>query len=204
MALFKNPFKKHRHSNPAIADLYRITEHIDGDLETAISALPNLAEAVRQGARTLLQRSLLDQIKEYDLRTGRHILENIDATMEEAMLKKLTGMMLLFCHEELSKLFRRETVPSILTTALHYEIYKALPKEEGFVAYLQYQNPHFEDPKMAPAHKFGNDIAKIVSVSDQLFYLIIAQQTSVISEVSVRLIRWVLLGEAIDPPAESR
>ncbi|MBN4053160.1 hypothetical protein JYT92_00245 [bacterium AH-315-L15] len=198
---FNNLFKKRRHPNPAINDLYRHSGSIDKKIEKIVSDLPYLAEAVRQGGTSLLQKTLIDQIKEYDSRTGREISKNINEAKSEAMLEKLTGMMLLAFYEECATMFQDETMPSYLTTALHYELYQSLPSDQGFVAYLTYQNPHFENPNMAPAHKFGNDIAEIVSVSDQLFYFIIAQQAAVISDVTKKLIRWVLFDEPMEAPS---
>lgn len=195
---FKNLFKKKRHPNPVINDLYKKGAVINKEVEKIVLELPNLAEAIRQGRQSLLQKSLLDQISEYDHQTGRQILKEIDEDKKEAMIGKLTAMMLLSLYDELSSVFKDTALPSSLTLALHYEIYRALPSNDGFVEYLDYQNPHFEDPKMAPAHKFANDIAEILSISDQLFYFVIAQQVAVISEVSRKLIRWVLFDEAIE------
>jgi len=200
---FRNPFKKQRHPNPAIHDLYVKKDTVDPALEKLVADLPNMAEAIRQGTASLLQKTLIDQIAEYDKRTGRELSKRIDKDKSEAMRQKLTGMMLLAFYEEIAGAFKDPELPSYLTSALHYELYRVIPKDEGFVEYLHYQNPHFEDPAMAPAHKFGNDIAAILSISDQLFYLIIAQQAVVISDVSKQLIRWVLFDEAITPPSSA-
>ncbi len=201
---FRNPFKKSRYPNPAIDDLFRKQGEFDPALEKIVSSLPDLADAIRQGASALLQKTLIEQIAEYDKRTGRELVKRIDEDKSEAMLQKLTSMMLLTVYEELAAQFQDPAVPSYLTSALHYDLYKVIPGEEGFVEYLHYQNPHFDDPAMAPAHKFGNDIAAILSISDQLFYLIIAQQAVVISDVSKQLIRWVLFDEEIVPPASTQ
>ena len=88
--------------------------------------------------------------------------------------------------------------PSGLTDALHYEIYGVLPSDDSFVTYLTYENPNVEDSNMAPAFKFGEDIAQIVAMPDLSFSFLAAQQVAVISDISGRLTRWVLFDEPIE------
>ncbi|MFQ5781267.1 MAG: hypothetical protein ACE5HN_10860, partial [Nitrospiria bacterium] len=91
-----------------------------------------------------------------------------------------------------------------LTDALHFEIYRMLPSKNSFIEYLTYENPNFEDPDMAPAFKFGNDIADIFEIQDFSFSLMISQQSPLITEIFKKIIRLILFNEPIEAVPQSQ
>ncbi|MBI3802720.1 MAG: hypothetical protein HY282_03045 [Nitrospirae bacterium] len=184
--------------NPAVKTLYRTDKKLDSKTEEIINRLPQLGDTIRQGAEYLYHKVLQEQIGHYDTRFGSNISKQIDDTKQSAILKKLTGFMLVAFFNQLSELYPDSPVPSGLTDALHYEIYQALPAKGSFVDYLTYRNPNFEDPRLAPAFKFGNDIAEIMQTLDLSFSFMISQQSPVIMEISQKLIRLVLFDEPIE------
>ncbi len=198
MNFIKQFFGK-KHANPAIHALYRKQEVLDAKSEEIIPLLPKLAETYKEGGEYLLHKTLLSQFEEYDLQYGVTLSKEMTEEKSVLMLDKITSLMLMACFKELSNILPDGPVPSALTDALHYEIYGVLPGKESFVSYLTYQNPQFEDHKMAPAFKFGEDISKIVAMPDLAFSFLVAQQFAVISDVTGRLTRWVLFDEPMEP-----
>lgn len=168
-----------------------------------MTLLPKMGETIRQGADYLYLKVLQEQIRDYDVRFGSKVVDQIDEPKKSAILRKLTGLMLVTFFNELSEQYPDSTLPSALTDALHYEIYRALPAKDSFIDYLTYRNPNFEDPRLAPAFKFGNDIAEIVQTLDLSFSFMISQQSTIISEISRKLIRLVLFDEPIEAAPRS-
>lgn len=202
LSLFRSLFSK-KHKNPAIQALYRTPAKLDPKLEEIISSLPKVAEAIRQGGDYLYEKTLKDQIEDYDRRFGSNVSAQIDDEKKGALTRKLVSLMLVSFFNELSELYPESPVPSSLTDALHFEIYRALPSQNSFIDYLTYQNPNFEDPRMAPAFKFGNDVAEILKTLDLSFCFMASQQSTVILDISRRLTRLVLFDEPIEaaPPS---
>jgi len=197
MNLIQKFFRK-KHPNPAIHALYRKHETLHEKVEVIIPLLSKLAETYVEGGEYLLHKTLLEQFKEYDAQYGSSLSKEITEEKSALMLRKITSLMLMTCFKELSRVLPDGPYPSALTDALHYEIYTALPSNDSFVAYLTYENPNIEDRKMAPAFKFGDDIAQIVAMPDLSFSFLVAQQVAVISDISGRLTRWVLFDEPIE------
>jgi hypothetical protein len=168
-----------------------------------ILLLPKMGETIRQGADYLFIKVLQEQIRNYDIRFGSRVADQIDDPKRSAISRKLTGLMLVTFFNELSEQYPDSPIPSALTDAVHYEIYQALPSKDSFIDYLTYRNPNFEDPRLAPAFKFGNDIAEIMRTLDLSFSFMISQQTTIISEISRKLTRLVLFDEPIEaaPPS---
>jgi len=197
---FFGRFKKKLHENPAIDALYRNMSPIGADVEKIVSALSDMAMVFGRAEDSLYKQALLDQIKEYDLRMGSKLAKKIDETKATAMRKNISSLTLLSFYNELSGRFPGTSIAYALTDALHYECYQSLASGEGFADYLDYLNKRSgqgDDQLMTPAHKFGNDIAQILEISDPTFYFIIAQQTAVICESAGKLVRWVLFDEEI-------
>lgn len=196
-------FQRKPTSNPAVKSLRRSRGELDPKLEEMITLLPKMGETIRQGADYLFIKVLQEQIRNYDTRFGSRVADQIDAPKKSAILRKLTGLMLVTFFNELSERYADSSVPSALTDAVHYEIYQALPSKDSFIDYLTYRNPNFEDPRLAPAFKFGNDIAEIMQTLDLSFSFMVSQQTTIISEISRKLIRLVLFDEPIEaaPPS---
>lgn len=199
MSLLKNLFNRKKHANPAIHALYKKQKLPDPKVEEIIPLLPKLAETYKEGGVYLLHKTLLDQFEEYDAQYGVTLSKEITEEKSAQMLDKITSLMLMTCFKELSRVLPEGPSPSALTDALHYEIYGALPNKDSFVAYLTYENPNFEDHKMAPAFKFGKDISEIVAMPDLAFSFLVSQQFAVISDVSGRLTRWILFDEPMEP-----
>ncbi len=198
MNLFKQFFGK-KHTNPAIHALYRKQGALDAQSEKIILLLPKLAETYKEGGEYLLHKTLLSQFEEYDLQYGVTLSKEMTEEKSMQMLDKVTSLMLMTCFKVLSDVLPDGPEPSALTDGLHYEIYEVLPGKDSFVSYLTYQNPNFEDHKMAPAFKFGKDISEIVAMPDLAFSFLVSQQFAVISDVSGRLTRWVLFDEPMEP-----
>jgi hypothetical protein len=194
-ALFQ---RKPTFQNPAIKSLQRSHGKLDQKAEEMITLLPKMGETIRQGADYLFLKVIQEQIRDYDTRFGSNVVEQIDDLKKSAILRKLTSLMLVTFFNEISERYPDSPIPSALTDALHYEIYQALPSQESFIDYLTYRNPNFEDPRLAPAFKFGNDIAEIMQTLDLSFSFMISQQSTIISEISRKLIRLVLSNEPIE------
>ncbi len=198
MGRFKNFFKKRKYPNPAINTLHHSVGELNPKAEAMIPLLPKLAETYREGGAYLLHKTLLSQFEEYDAQYGRSLSEEINEEKSELMLSKVMSLMLVSFFRELTTIFPDGPYPSAITDALHFELYQSLPSEDGFVSYLLYENPNFEDSRMAPAYKFGNDIAEILAIPDLSFSFMVAQQVAVISDISKRLMRWVFFEEPIE------
>jgi hypothetical protein len=199
----ENLFPK-KHQNPAVHTLYRAERNLDPKIEEIISLLPKMAEAIDQGGKYLYEKVLEDQIRDYDRRFGSSVSAQIDDSKKAALTRKLTSLMLVSFFNELSELYPDSSSPSSLTDALHFEIYQALPSKESFIDYLTYQNPNFEDPRMAPAFKFGNDVAEILETLDFSFSMMVSQQSPLISDISRKLVRLVLFNEPIEAAPQSQ
>ncbi len=197
MNLIKKLFGK-KHPNPAIYALYRKQDPLDPKVETIIPLLPKLAEIYHEGGIYLLHKTLLEQFKEYDDQYDSNLSKEMTEEKSAQMLRKITSLMLMTFFKELSRILPDGPYPSGLTDALHYEIYGVLPSDDSFVTYLTYENPNVEDSNLAPAFKFGEDIAQIVAMPDLSFSFLAAQQVAVISDISGRLTRWVLFDEPIE------
>ncbi|MFQ5949838.1 MAG: hypothetical protein ACE5J1_04040 [Nitrospiria bacterium] len=197
-------FQRQRHENPAIEPLYRKGRSIDLKTEEIISLLPKLAGAVEEGTAYLYKKVLQEQIQEYDARFGCNVSTLMNDTRKSAILRKLTSLMLVSFFNELSALYPDASLPSSLTDALHFEIYRMLPSKNSFIEYLTYENPNFEDPDMAPAFKFGNDIADIFEIQDFSFSLMISQQSPLITEIFKKIIRLILFNEPIEAVPQSQ
>ncbi len=191
-------FQRKTTSNPAVKSLRRNQVKLDSRIEKIITLLPKMGETIRQGADYLYAKVLQEQIRNYDTRFGSKVVDQIDDPKRSAILRKLTGLMLVTFFNELSERYPDSAIPSALSDGLHYEIYRTLPSKDSFIDYLTYRNPNFEDPRLAPAFKFGNDIAEIMQTLDLSFSFMISQQSTIISEISRKLIRLVLFDEPIE------
>lgn len=189
--------------NPAIKSLHRSQGKLDPKAEEIITRLPQMGGTIQQGAEYLYVKVLQEQIRNYDARFGSKVLDQIDDPKKSAILRKLTGLMLVTFFNELSEHYPDSPIPSALTDALHYEIYQVLPSKDSFIDYLTYRNPNFEDPRLAPAFKFGNDIAEIMQTLDLSFSFMVSQQSTIIAEISRKLIRLVLFNEPIEAAPQS-
>ncbi|MFQ5588029.1 MAG: hypothetical protein ACE5F7_04245 [Nitrospiria bacterium] len=203
MNFFKNIFQKPKYANPALNTLYRSEGAFDADVGKMADLLPKLSETYEEGGAYLLHKTLLSQFEEYDAQYGRSLSEEMNEEKSARMLRKVTSLMLVSFFRELSSIYPEGPYPGALTDALHYEMYGVLPAEDSFVDYLRYQNPNFEDARMAPAYKFGNDIAEILAIPDLSFSFMAAQQAAVISDISKRLMRWVFFDEPIESPPQT-
>lgn len=204
MKWLENLFQKKYHQNPAVDTLYRAERKLDPKIEEIISLLPQTADAIRQGGDYLYEKVLRDQILVYDTRFGSSVSAQIDDSKKNALTRKVVSLMLVSFFNELSGLYPDSPIPSSLTDALHFELYQALPAKESFVDYLTYRNPNFEDPRMAPAFKFGNDVAEILETLDLSFSIMVSQQSPLIADISRKLVRLVLFNEPIEaaPPSQ--
>lgn len=197
---FKQFTKKH-HKNPAIDALYQASFPLDETVEKLISDLSDIAMVFHKVEHSLLQKTLLDQIEEYDARMGSQVSQKIDEKAQERMRQEITSLTLLSFYKAMCEYLKETHTAYALTDALYYEMYQSLSSGKGFAEYLDYlkiRNTHFDDQNMTPAHKFGNDISQIVSTTDPTFYFIIAQQAAVISASAEKLVRWVLFDEEIE------
>lgn len=198
MKWFENLFQKKYHQNPAVQSLYRAERNLDPKIEEILSLLPKMGEAIRQGGDYLYVKVLKDQIEVYDTRFGSNVSAQIDESKKSALTRKVISLMLVSFFNELSDLYPDSPFPSSLTDALHFEIYQTLPAKESFIDFLTYRNPNFEDPRMAPAFKFGNDVAEILETLDLSFSIMVSQQSPLISDISRKLVRLVLFDEPIE------
>jgi len=190
-----------RHKNPAIEALHRSSFPVNEQINKIITDLPDMAMVFQKVEDSLLKKTLLDQIDEYDSRMGSQVSKKMNEIRQDAMRRKISSLTLLSFYNELFGYLKEPFVSFALTDALYYEMYQSLSSGQGFSEYLDYlkiRNPQFDDQNMTPAHKFGNDISQIVSITDPTFYFIIAQQAAVICASAGKLVRWVLFDEEIE------
>ena len=204
MKWLENLFQKKYHQNPAVDTLYRAERKLDPKIEEIVSLLPKMAEAIQQGGDYLYEKVLRDQIQIYDTRFESSVSAQIDDSKKSDLTRKVISLMLVSFFNELSELYPDSPFPSSLTDALHFEIYQALPAKESFIDYLTYRNPNFEDPRLAPAFKFGNDVAEILETLDLSFSIMVSQQSPLITDISRKLVRLVLFNEPIEAPPASQ
>ena len=160
--------------------------------------LPLIASGILQGADSIYRQLLIEQFKDYEERYGCTLVTHINEVRQKTLVCVVTSFMLYTFYKKI-----RETSPEQisvpLTSALHFEIYKEKPSNESFLGYMAYQNPNFEDPKMAPAFKFGNEIAQIMETMDMAFSMMASQQAILISEITRRILDG-LMSDPLESP----
>jgi hypothetical protein len=200
--------KKRRGGNRALAELLQHRRDFDARMEESVAALPRLADLLLEGRDYLYEKVILAAADDYDVRAQSGIAKQIDPTKEQALRDELAAIMLFAFHEEYAQLDpQRPEWAMGLTRALHGEMATRArrpvcsPFESGAMTYLSYRNPHFEDPKVAYAFRFGQRIAQIMETLDTPFSLMMAQQAKVCTDIARRLTRWGLFDEPIAPEA---
>jgi len=189
--------------NPAIAALNRHRRQFDAEMPQIITLLPKLSQTFVQGCHYLYDRGILAGLDEYDARAGSRIAAQIDAAQKAALSDEIVAVMLYAFHGVCAARYPKSPVfAARLTDALHFEMYRHLPTADaGVSAYLAYRNPHFEDPKVAYAFRFGQRVGAIMATLDTPFLLMFAQRAPRIVETAEKLTRFVLFNEPIAVPA---
>ncbi|MEK7748380.1 MAG: hypothetical protein AAB300_04835 [Nitrospirota bacterium] len=173
-----------KNTNPYIRKVLKQGKSVA--IQEIIEKLPSLANAMIQGSDAIYSKLLYPQFQDYEMRYGCAIVAQIDEKKKLEIVRAGTAFMLYTFYSRVNNDLGLVSVP--LTYALHFEIYKEEPKAGSFVDYLTYQNPHFEDPKMAPSFKFGNEIAQILATMDMAFLFMASQQAVLISEITKNII----------------
>ncbi len=158
-----------------------------------VALLPSVASGISQGADSIYRQLLIEQFKDYEERYGCALLADINDAKQKTLVHVVVSFMLYtFCNSIAQT--RPEQIAIPLTSALHFEIYNEKPSAGAgsFLDYMTYQNPNFEDPKMAPAFKFGNEIAQIMETMDMAFSLMASQQAILISEITRKILMGLL------------
>ncbi len=185
-----------RSKNPALAAASRHRALLDVRTPRLLSQLSSLATTLSEGRDYLYRRVLYDQILEYDRRCGSQVAAAVNSEKQAALLRELSGFMLTAFHEELVILYPDSPLPVLLVDALYFEMYRRLPPLSS--DYVRYHNPDLEDPRTAPAFKWGQTVAGILGTLDIPFLLMMSQQCPVILDVSRKLTRLVLFDEPIE------
>ncbi len=200
--------KEGRSGNRALAALLRHRGDFDAQMEAIVAALPRLAGVLLEGRDYLYEKVILAAMDDYDLRAQSAIVKEIDAAKEAALRDELAAIMLFAFHEQGTQLYpQKPEWATGLTHALHGEMATHASRpvsstfETGVMTYLSYRNPHFEDPKVAYAFRFGQRMAQIMETLDTPFALMMAQQATVSADTTRKLTRWVLFDEPIAPEA---
>lgn len=185
--------------NPAIAALNRHRRQFDARMPQIITLLPKLSETFAQGRDYLYDRGIREVVCEYDARAGSQIVAQMDDAKVAALSDEIVAVMLYSFHRVCAALYPASPLfAARLTDALHFEMYQRLPTPDvGVSAYLAYQNPHFEDPKVAYAFRFGQRAGAIMATLDTPFLLMLAQRAPLIVETAEKLTRFVLFNEPI-------
>jgi hypothetical protein len=177
-------------------------------MEAIVAALPRLADVLLEGRDYLYAKVILAAMDDYDMRAQSAIVSQVDSTKEQALRDELAAIMLFAFHEQGTQLYPQKPEWAMgLTRALHGEMAAHTLRsisaafEAGAMTYLSYRNPHFEDPKVAYAFRFGQRMAQIMETLDTPFSLMMAQQATVTTDTARRLTRWVLFDEPIAPEA---
>jgi len=185
--------------NPAIAALNRHRRQFDAQMPQSITLLPRLSQVFSEGRDYLYDRGIHEVLCEYDARAGSQIAAQIDDAQKAALSDEIVAVMLYAFHRLCSARYPGTPAFSAhLTDALHFEMYRRLPAADaGVSAYLAYHNPHFEDPKVAYAFRFGQRGGAILATLDTPFLLMLAQRAPLIVETAEKLTRFVLFNEPI-------
>ena len=181
--------------NPAVAALNRHRRQFDG----IIRLLPKLSQTFEQGGDYLYDRGIREVLCEYDARAGSEIAAQIDKAKKAALQDEIFALMLYAFHRVCAARYPESPAFAAgLTDALHFEMYRRLPTADaGAAVYLSYRNPHFEDPTMAYAFRFGQRVGAIMATLDTPFLLMFAQHAPLIVETAEKLTRFVLFNEPI-------
>ncbi len=191
--------------NRPLAAARRYRTVLDERTPGLLLKLPRLAQTLSEGRDYLHRRVLYDQVLEYDRRCGTQVAAAVVGEKREPLLRELTGFMLTAFHDELWAIYSDvpdapdAPLPLLLTDALYFEIYRGLPPISS--DYVRYRNPDLEDPKTAPAFKWGQSVAGILGTLDIPFSLMMSQQCPLILAVSRKLVRFALFDEPIEAPA---
>lgn len=164
-----------------------------------ITLLPKLSETFVQGRDYLYERGIHDVLCEYDTRADTHIASQIDDAKKIALSDEIVAVMLYAFHRVCTACYPESPLfAARLTDALHFEMHQRLPiADAGVLAYLAYQNPHFEDPTVAYAFRFGQRVGAIMTTLDTPFLLMLAQRAPLIVETAEKLTRYVLFNAPI-------
>ncbi len=192
LSFFQFFFKTER--NP----YHRLVLKQDKSAETKalLTMLPSLATGFTQGADSIYSRLLIEQFKDYEERYGCALLSQINDAKKVVLVRTIINFMLYTFYHKIAETYPKELSVS-LSAALHFEIWGnspgELPASVSFIDYLTYQNPNFEDRKLAPAFKFGNEIAQIMATMDMAFSCMASQQAILISEITRKIIEGLML-----------
>jgi len=165
----------------------------DEATKALLAGLSGLAFGFSQGADAIYRQLLIEQFKDYEQRYGCTLLAHIDIVKQACLVRAVRSFMLYtFCHQIAESGKEQTAIP--LTSALYFEIYKEKPAQGrgDFLDYIMYQNPHFEDRNMAPAFKFGNEIAQIMETMDMAFSMMASQQAILIAEITRRILNGLI------------
>ncbi len=156
-----------------------------------LARLPSLASGISQGADSIYRQLLIEQFKDYEERYGCTLVGQINDAKKSALTRVVVSFMLYtFCNKIVESYPEEPSLP--LTSALHFKIYKEKPIAGSFMDYITYQNPNFEDRKLAPAFKFGNEIAQIMETMDMAFSFMASQQAILIAEITRKILDGLL------------
>jgi hypothetical protein len=204
MGLFQFLFKTKANPYNRLA----LKQSKSAETKALLAMLPSLVTGFTQGADSIYRRLLIEQFKDYEQRYGCALLHQINDEKKFALVRVVSSFMLYtFCKKI------AETHPSPvalpLTCALHFEIYKEKPINGvspvgSFMNYITYQNPNFEDRKLAPAFLFGNEVAQIMETMDMAFSFMASQQAILISEITQKILTELMSGLVQTPTVVER
>jgi len=163
-----------------------------------LAILPSIASGISQGADAIYRKLLIAQFTDYEERYGCTLLARINDEKKAALICVTVSFMLYTFLIRIAAT-SPEQISAPLTAALHFDIYHEKPKAGtgSFLDYMIYQNPKFEDPKMAPAFKFGNEIAQIMETMDMAFSFMASQQAILISEITRKILDGLLPNQTV-------
>ncbi len=186
-------FSKSKSSNTAVDQLRRHRGQSRAQVSEWIAVLPQMASALKQGRDYLYDRVVCTALRDYDIRAGSQIAHAMGAAQADALREELMAVLLFTFFQEQSKRDVEPSVAWLLTDALHYAVYdRPATAGEGVCAYRDDQNPHFEDPKIAYAFRFGQRIGQIMETLDLPFSLMMSQHAVCVAQVCKTLMDQVL------------
>lgn len=182
-------------SNPNPYIRLVLKQRNDSHTEEIIEKLPQIANAISQGANAIYLKLIYPQFQDYEARYECVIVAQIDDGKKTEIIRVIISFMVYTFYNRMNVHDSAASVP--FTHALHFEIYKNKPEAGSFADYLTYQNPNFEDPKMAPSFKFGNEIAQIMATMDMAFLFMASQQAVLVAEITQKIL------DGMIPPSEA-
>ncbi len=161
---------------------------MDAETNQLADKLPQIAAIFRDASVSIYNKVLLPQFQDYEERYGPGLVSQINDKKRAALIATIQGYMLHTFFRLVEERYPEQKIALPMTHFIGEEIDTHKAGGVLFLDYVNYQNPNFEEVRMASAFKFGNDIGKIVGTVDRPFTFMASQQAMIVSEITKKLL----------------